>query len=747
MKTVTVMYMKGSDFTHLFISIDGKKFSEDKTDFIAGLPIPSWFKPSDDDSFEWVGFVEEIERAANTGIENLTFEFKGDKNDEAIFMEELSNSGVRQNSDIAKDSVKSESEEVQEDRWERILEQAYNDLEEENYTAAFRGFQKVSGKLPKAKFEMAQLYLLGKGVEEDKTRAAELFLECEKEGFLEANSRLAQCYFCGWGVEENEEQAYAYAVKGYDAPEKYGYMAHYFAGRCLRSGKGVGKNLDEAIRHLKISTENVDAEYGGYTALGLAYEEKEDYTSAFKVYEAGSRVEPDCFSHLAKCYEEGKGVPQDDYKAFENIKKVPDTDFNGQLLLAQYYLKGTGTPQDIEKAAEICHLLSEEYPEDPGLFGVVATICVLKHELEKAVEYFERAIEMGADEWKPQLGRCYLRLGKYKMAKDILISALNDSPDDGEIYNCLGDCYFKDDSPLKDNKKAVKYYEKGVFLGNARAMYSLAKYYSEINNFDKADEYYERAAQNGDSAAKAIIGAVECGKGNIDKAVKLLEGPAQAGAPYAQYYLGRCYLKSEYSEHDYNQGIYWISRSAEGGYGQACFYLSCIYEKEEFKDDQKSYEYEMKGNKLGNEDCTYWLAHRYLFNEKYIDEAKGIELLRGLSRNGMVRAKYTLAEFYYERYGLSVRKVNVFDTRGGSALEKAVWYIPGVNYAAIPVIYRKKVKRQKNDEKKFTEQDFANIKEMVKLYKQLSDNPGDLESSAIKVVKYRLKSIKDKYRR
>lgn len=744
MKTVTVMYMKGSDFTHLFISIDGKKFNEDKTDFIADLPIRSWFRPSDDDSFEWVGFVEEIEKATNTGIDNLSFEFKGDKNDEAIFMEELSKSGVQHDSGAAKVSFQSDSEEERGNRREQILEQAYDDLDKKNYTAAFRGFQKVSGKSMEAKFEMAQLYLFGKGVEENDAQAVELFLECEKDGFLEASSRLAQCHYYGWGLEGDDKEAYEYALKGCDAPEAYGYEAHYIAGRCLLYGQGVERNLDKAIKHLKIC---VDAEYDGYKEFGFAYEKKGDYTSAFKVYEAGSRVDPDCYYYLARCYEEGKGVPQDDYKAFENMKKVPDTDVGGQAALAWYYLKGTGTQQDIEKAAEICRSLSGEYPEEPDLLGAVAMTYMVKYEFEKAAEYFKRAIEVGAEECKTELGYCYLKSGKYKMAEAVLNSALNDLPDSGELYDYLGDCYYKNDSPLKDNIKAVRYYEKSVSLGNVDSMYSLAGYYSDNNDFDKAAEYYEMAAQNGHLGAKALMGAAEYDDGSIFKAVKLLEEPAQKGYTYAQYYLGKCYLKDEYSGHDYNQGIYWLSCAAEGGSGQACFYLSYIYGKEEFRDDEKSYEYDVKGYELGDEDCTYWLAYRHLYVEKYIDETKGIELLRGLIRNGVARAKYTLAEFYYGRYRLSVRKIGFFDSEDESAIEAAARIIPYVNFVGIPVVQGKKILRQKSDEKRFTAEDFANIREMVTLYKQLLNNPGDLESSKIKIVKSRLKSIKDKYRR
>lgn len=742
MKTVTVMYMKGSDFTHLFISIDGKKFSEDKTDFMADLPIPSWFKPSDDDSFEWVGFVEEIERAANTGIENLSFVFRGDKNDEVIFMEELGNNGVRHDSGTAKDSVKGESKEVQEERWERILEQAYDDLDKESYTAAFRGFQKASGKLLKAKFEMAQLYLRGKGVEEDKARAVELFLECEKEGILEANSSLAQCYYCGWEVEKNAEQAYAYAVKGYDAPEKYGYMAHYFAGCCLLYGEGVEKNPDEAIRHLKVA---VDAEYGGYSALGLAYEEKGDYTSAFKVYEAGSRVNPDCFYHLARCYEEGKGVPQDDYKAFENIKKVPDTNYDGQMLLAIYYLQGTGTSQDIEKAAEIGRSFLKEYSDDPDLLALLAMCHLVKEEFEEAADYFKKAIEAGDDGWKIRLGDCYLESGKYKMAEDVLSSALNDSPEDGEIYYYLGKCYFHNDSPLKDNKKAIKYFEKGAALGDGDAMYSLAMYYYDMDKLEKYEKYLEMAVQNGHIEAKAFKGMLEYNDGNIPAAVSLLEESAEEGDSDSQYCLGRCYLADAYSGHDHNQGIYWLSRAAEGDCGEACSILSNIYRSEEFKDEQKCFEYEMKGNELGDEDSTYWLAYRYLYNERYMDEAKGIELLRGLSRKGVDKAKYMLAEFHYMRYRVSIRKISYRSMRNDYVDKAVMKMLPNDNYLMAPCVYWKKGLRQIKDEKNFTREDFANIHEMVMFYKQLIDSKELICGK--KHIEDRLGSIKNKYRR
>lgn len=746
MKKVTIMYMKGLDFKHLLISIDGKKFNEDKTDFISSEPIPDWFSPSDDDSFEWTGLIDEIERYTNTSITDIQFEFKGSRDDEEIFWEELNKHGIKRQTEEKQEMKDVGAEENNEIRWQKDLDQAYIDLKDEKYISAFRGFKKISEKLPEAKFKMGEMYLFGKGTEESHVQAFNLFQECEQEtgGFPELNSRLAQCYYCGFGIEKNEKQAYEYASRGYDAQKPYGYLAHYIAGSCLLSGNEVNKNLNEAINNLQICA---DAKYAGFTELGEAFEEKEDYTSAFLIYKSYAEYDADCYYYLAKCYEEGKGVDQDPYEAFENMKKVPETNLLGMLTLAQYYLMGFGTEQNLEKSFNICQSLLDEYPEQPELLDITASVYICQGEYEQAMKLLKRAIELGSDDGKKDLGYCYIQLGNYKNAESVLESALINNPEDGEIYNYLGECYFNENSPLKNNSKAIPYLEKAALLGNADAASSLFEYYVDIGDEEKGMKYHELAIKNGDFTAKILEGIIEFQKKNIEKAIELLSEGAQAGDTDAQYYLGHCYINTNYAQRDVNQGIYWLTCAADGGNGDACFDLSCLYEKEETRDEEKSYEFELKGAELGDDDCKYWLARRYLYNEKYKNEKEAIKLLRELSKKGIARAKLSLAEYYYEKYGMITRKIGLLDDEEESTAEFVAKIIPYVNLVSTPVIMKRKKNKQKSRRQELNKEDIACIKEMVNLYKQLNDNPKDLTKDQIKIVKSRLRSIDDDYRR
>ena len=173
-----------------------------------------------------------------------------------------------------------------------------------------------------------------------------------------------------------------------------------------------------------------------------------------------------------------------------------------------------------------------------------------------------------------------------------------------------------------------------------------------------------------------------------------------------------------------------------------------IYEADDvFKDPQKAFEYELKGHELGDVDCSYWLARDYLLNENYINTTEGIEIFRQLGKQGIAKAKYFLAQYYYEKYKNIVRKIGIFDTEEESALMTLSKCVPYVNFVTTPFSWLKKNIRQISKEKDLTENDYSNIAEMIKLFTQLKDNPCDLKDDQIKSVKKRLRSIKDKYLR
>lgn len=156
----------------------------------------------------------------------------------------------------------------------------------------------------------------------------------------------------------------------------------------------------------------------------------------------------------------------------------------------------------------------------------------------------------------------------YKHAQDTVL---------GKAYVHLGNSYFDENDPLKDYGTGIEYYIRAASYGNADAAYYLATYYAEHNNPEDANLYLDLAIKYGSVEAKMVKGVAEFHAGNISIAANLLEEAAKAGDPDAQYYLGMCYLEEQYSEHDYNQGLYWLVKSANGGNRDACARLSRIY--------------------------------------------------------------------------------------------------------------------------------------------------------------------------
>lgn len=147
----------------------------------------------------------------------------------------------------------------------------------------------------------------------------------------------------------------------------------------------------------------------------------------------------------------------------------------------------------------------------------------------------------------------------------------------GKAYLYLGNPYFNESAPLKDYEMGIEYYKQAVCYGNADAAYYLATYYAENADAEKADFYIDLAIKYGSMEAKMVKGVVEFHARNVSIAACLLEEAAKAGDSDAQYYFGMCYLEELYSAYDYNQGVYWLIKSADGGNRNACDQLSRIY--------------------------------------------------------------------------------------------------------------------------------------------------------------------------
>ena len=191
-----------------------------------------------------------------------------------------------------------------------------------------------------------------------------------EQGLAEAQFNLGFCYEKGWGLAEDKCKA----IKWYKKSAEQGLAeAQDRMGYCYYKGNGVEKNIDEALKwYIK------SAEQGYIFALydcGIVYlEKKKEYTLAKDFFEKTLRegYVPANYG-LAELYKDGHGVPQDGKKAINFYRKVLE-DKDSSWLFENVY----------EHSAQI---YDENYPFCKGVYK----------DNFKAKEYYEKAIENGAD--------------------------------------------------------------------------------------------------------------------------------------------------------------------------------------------------------------------------------------------------------------------------------------------------------------------------------------------------------------
>ena len=169
-----------------------------------------------------------------------------------------------------------------------------------------------------AKYELADKYYDGEGVEQDFSKAFQLFKQLAEWGYVPAQYMLARMYYKGEGVNHNLEQAFYWSEKGVEQ----GYVLSRHALAFLYyDGKGV----------------------------------EQDFNKAFQLFEQlAKRGYAMAQYQLARMYHEGKGVEQNVEKAIEWYERAVELSYApAQYRLALMYHEGEGVEQDTEKALQL----------------------------------------------------------------------------------------------------------------------------------------------------------------------------------------------------------------------------------------------------------------------------------------------------------------------------------------------------------------------------------------------------------
>ena len=240
-----------------------------------------------------------------------------------------------------------------------------------NRAEAIKWYRKAAEHgYPAAQFNLAVYLYNGEGLKENKTEAVKWYAKAAEQGHTGAQNNLASCYDAGFGIKEDKAEAVKWWRK---AAEQGDDSAQCNLGKCYYRGNGVDKSVDEALKWFTKA-----AEQGHTSSLyncGIVYlREKKEYTIAKDFFEKTllKGYIPANYG-LAELYKDGNGVLQDGKKAISLYRKVLD-DKSLSWLFDDVY-------------EHLAQMYDENYPFCKGIYK----------DNFKAKEYYEKAIENGAD--------------------------------------------------------------------------------------------------------------------------------------------------------------------------------------------------------------------------------------------------------------------------------------------------------------------------------------------------------------
>ena len=199
---------------------------------------------------------------------------------------------------------------------------------------------------------------------------------------------------------------------------------------------------------------------------------------------------------------------------------------------------------------------------------------------KKAVECYQKAIDLGCDDAIFALAELYEKQGKEEAMIRLLVKA-------GEQGNVGAmerlETHFEE---VEDYRSAIRWTEKKAKLGDADAMWWMGIRYRDgewvERDLEKAFEWFQKSAKAEDANGMCLLG--DCyrdGEGtghNIEEAIRWYEKSAALENSYAMWRLGMLYDEGNGVPENPVLGAEWYRKSAEAGNTQGMYYLALDYE-------------------------------------------------------------------------------------------------------------------------------------------------------------------------
>ena len=199
---------------------------------------------------------------------------------------------------------------------------------------------------------------------------------------------------------------------------------------------------------------------------------------------------------------------------------------------------------------------------------------------KKAIECYQKAIDLGCDDAIFALAELYEKQGKEEDMIRLLVKAGNQG-NVGAMRHLYR--YYEE---REDAKKAAKWTEKAALSGDSDAMWLIGCYYRRgygvEEDFGKAFKWFQKSAKEGNAFGMTLFG--DCyrdGEGceqDLSLAVEWYEKAAALEDDWAMCRLGMLYDEGSGVPENPVLGAEWYRKSAELGNSEAMYYLAECYE-------------------------------------------------------------------------------------------------------------------------------------------------------------------------
>ena len=338
-----------------------------------------------------------------------------------------------------------------------------------------------------------------------------------------------------------------------------------------------------------------------------------DYEKAVAYYEAAGEENLHAQFALGVMYYDGKGVERDIAKAQEMFEAVISAGcadgYNGIGMMAY-------DDRDYETALKDFNKVVKESEEQVFIADAMCSVAEVYYHRGTGLSYNQRVMERYAKalEW-------------YEKAAYL---------GNAEAMNNIGKIYETGLTVEKDYEKALEWYEKAADLGNAEAMFNIGAmerddYEKAMKWYKKAKERYEKAADLGDTSAMVFIGDIYRDDKYVEKdyakALEWYEKAVDLGNAEAMLKIGSMYRDDEYVEKDYAKALEWYTKAADSGSVSAMKIVANMYEQgeyveQDYKEAMKWYE---KAADSGDSITMFRIGAYYergIFVERDLDKAQ-----------------------------------------------------------------------------------------------------------------------------